>query len=294
MRIQILVTDNIGRYEAGRRRPVESAVAFAGPAVKPVRHRARDHLVVTQAGAVEAVGLLGIDGVGSAFPVDLCPARTHNDVGGILARIDHDPVVAALAHGEGQIGRVDLEHLVGPEATHPQVHGALRHLQLHDPIVEVEYGQAGAAAHADAGTTDLDFRPRCGIGPQAVAIGQRPIDRRPYPVGFTRRRETDCAARVTQPGDPRWWISADPAAEGQQQQTGGKGKGANSVCVHLHGVASMWQNVSKRIATNDAGGTTLAIGLQRGRPASGRPPLRSVAKKRAWQHGPARHRPALH
>ena len=114
-------------------------------------------------------------------------AFTHDDVRGVGVRVHHDPVFAGLSCGEGEVRRVDLEHLVGLQPTHADTQGALGQLQLGDPVVETEHGDAGPGAHANRGTAHLDFRPRPCICPQAVAQGQRPIDRGLDPFVITRR-----------------------------------------------------------------------------------------------------------
>jgi hypothetical protein len=63
------------------------------------------------------------------------------------------------------------------------------------------------------------FGPRSRIGPQAVAGGERPIDRRLYPVVFTSGRETDCAGHVAETRDARRRVGAGPAADGKERNT---------------------------------------------------------------------------
>jgi hypothetical protein len=123
-----------------------------------------------------------VDDIRRAFAVRLTLALAHDDRRCGSVRIHFDPVCARLPEGEGEVRRVDFEHLVLIEAAHADIQRALRQLQLGDLVVEIEDGYAGAGAHANHRAADLDFGARTRIRPEAVAGGQRPVDRGLYPV----------------------------------------------------------------------------------------------------------------
>ena len=60
-----------------------------------------------------------------------------------------DAVLAGLAKHEGEVRRVDLEHLVPRQPAQAHAEGALRQLQLGNAVVEIQDGQAGGGVHAD-------------------------------------------------------------------------------------------------------------------------------------------------
>ena len=109
-------------------------------------------------------------------------AIAHDDRRRVAVGIHFDAEFTGLPKGKREIRRVHLEHLVGPETTHADVQCALRQLQLGDAVVEIENGYAAIGVHANHCPADLDFGPRARIRPKAVAGGQRPIDRRLYPI----------------------------------------------------------------------------------------------------------------
>ena len=224
VRIEVLVADHVRRHIAGGDRVVVAAVAIARPAIEFVEARRVDVLVLAQAGPREAIRLPRIDHVRRAFAVHLALALAHDDRRRIAVGIHLDPVFAGLPQREGEIRRVDLEHLVGLEAAHADVQRALRQLQLGDAVVEIEHGDAGAGVHANHRAADLDFGPRTRIRPEAVAGGQRPIDRGLHPIVLAGGRETDRAGHVAETRDARRRIRAGPAAEGQDGDAGHEGE----------------------------------------------------------------------
>ena len=135
---------------------------------------------------------------------------------------------------EGEIRRVDLEHLVGLETPHADVQRALRQLQLGDPIVEIENGYGRAGVHANHRSADLDFGPRTRVRPEAVAGGQRPIDRGLDPIVLARGREADRAGRVAETRDARRRVRGCPAAAGRDGDAGHEGKSPKTEGLHRH------------------------------------------------------------
>ena len=75
-------------------------------------------------------------------------------------RIDFNPDFARSPQGQGEIWRVDLNHLIGFETTYADVQCALGHLQLGYLVVEIENGYRRTAVHANYCSAGLDFRPR--------------------------------------------------------------------------------------------------------------------------------------
>ena len=184
VRIQVLITYHILRYIAGRARVVVSAVALARPAVELVEARRVDILILAQARTREAIRLPRIKHIRCPLSVRLTLAFAYDDRRGIAVWIHRDPVFAGLPKCEGEIRRIDLEHVIGSETTHADVQGALRQLQLNDSVVKIENRYAGTGVHADHGPTDLDFSPCPHIRPKAVASSQRTVDRCSYPIVF--------------------------------------------------------------------------------------------------------------
>ena len=233
VRIEVLIADHVRRNVAGRVRVVVSAVATAGPAIEFVPARRGDDLVVAQAGPGEAIRLARIDDIRRAVAIRFTLPLAHDDRRRVAIGIDVDPVFAGLSKGEGEIRRVDLEQLVGLETAHTDVQGALRQLQLGDPVVEIENGDGGAAVQADHRPADLDLGPRTRLSPQAVAGRQRPVDRGVVPLVLAGRREADAAAHVAQARDPRGWVGAGPAAE-DHRKAGHEGKNSKVTRSFLH------------------------------------------------------------
>ena len=215
VRIEVLVADDVRRHVACGGRIVVAPVALVRPAVEFVEARRVDGLHVPQSGSREAVLSPRIDRVGCAFAIGLAAAPADHDGRGVAVGIDVDAIGAGAAHGEGEVRRVDFEGLVGPQAPHAHVQGALRQLQLGDPVVEVEDGDGSAGAHAQRGPPDLDLGARVGIRPQAVARGQRPVDVGLHPLVLAGGRELDCAGQVTQAGHARRRVREGRAAQGQ-------------------------------------------------------------------------------
>ncbi len=216
VRIEVLIADHVGRYVAGGDRGVVAAIAIVRPAIEFVESRRFHILVLAQARPHEPIRLSRIDDIRRVFAVHLTLAIAHDDRRRIAIGIHFDPVFAGSPEGEGEIRRIDLEHLVGFETAHANVHYALRQLQLSDSIIEIQNGYRRAGAHANQCAADLDFGPRTGIGPEAVAGGERPIDRGLYPIVFPGGRKTDGAGHVAETRDARRWICAGQAAEGQE------------------------------------------------------------------------------
>ena len=198
------------------------------------RARRIDILVLAQAGPGEAIRLPRIDDICRAFAVHLALAFAHDDRRRVAVGIHFDPVFAGLPQREGEIRRVDLEHLVGIETTHADVQRALRQLQLGDAVVEIEDGHAGAGVHANHRAADLDLGPRTRIRPQAVAGGQRPIDRRLDPIVLAGGRKADRAGHVAEARDARWRVRAGQAADGQQCDAGHEGECSKTTNFYLH------------------------------------------------------------
>jgi hypothetical protein len=160
---------------------------------------------------------------------------THDDRRRVAVAVHLDPEFAGSPEREGEVRRVDLEHLVRLEAAHADVQAALCQLQLGDPVVEIENGHAGPGVQPHHRATDLDFGARAGFDPESVSGGQRPVDRSLYPVGLACRRVTDRAGHVADPGDPRGRIRDGPSAAGQCRDASRKGQRAEKRVVHVHG-----------------------------------------------------------
>jgi len=172
-------------------------------------------LHVAQADPREAIGLPRIDGIRRPFAVDLNQTTAHEDCRGIGIGIHFDPEGAGLPQRQGEIGCSDLDHLTGLETTHPNVQYPLRQLQLGNPVIEIENGNAGAGVHANHRAAKLDLRPCSGLCPETIAGGQRPIEGGLHPVVLAAGRETDRAAHIAQTRNARRRVRACPAAEDQ-------------------------------------------------------------------------------
>ena len=167
--VELLVADDFVRNVARRRRRVGAAIALARPAVEVVVAPRGQHVVVGQAGTVEAVALPRRDRISSAFAVDLGLTALHRHRGRVVGWIHLDAVVAGAANRERQVGRVDLEALSWPEAAHADLQRALRQLDLGDAVVEIEKRHVAVGAEPDRGAADLQLGARTRVGPQAVA-----------------------------------------------------------------------------------------------------------------------------
>jgi hypothetical protein len=212
VRVEILVANHVRRYVAGGDRGVVAAIARARPAIEVVGLRDGSVLVLAHSGSHEAIGLPRVDHERCVFAVDLALAPAHDDGGRIAFGIHFDPVLARLPQREGDVRRVDLEHLVAFEPEHAHVQCALRQLQLGDLIVEVDDRDARARVHADHGAADLDFGPSARIGPEAVAGRHRSVESCLHPVVLAGGREADRARHIAEARDARWRVRAGPAA----------------------------------------------------------------------------------
>jgi len=218
VRIEVLIADDVRRYVTGGDRRVVSAVAIGRPAIEFVDANV-GKLVVAQSGPGKAIWLARINDICGAFAVGLALASAYDDRRRVALGIYFDPVFAGLPEGEREIRRIDFEHLVRIESTNADIQRTLRQLQLGDAVVEIENGYAGAGVHANHGAADLYFGPCTRIGPQAVASGERPIDRRLYPIVLAGRRETHGAGHVAEARDARRRVGAGPAADGKERNT---------------------------------------------------------------------------
>ena len=196
--VEVLVADHVARDIARGRRTVVDAVAIARPAIQFVVAPRCQAIVVGQAGAIETIALLRTDHVRRAVAIQRGPAVQHPDRGRVAVRIHVDAIFTRTGHDEGQVGRVHLDRLARPHAAHAQLERSLRELQLHDAIVEIEQRHAGTPAQPDRRAAELQFGPRSGVDPQAVAARQRPVDPRPQPLILARRREAHRPAEVPQ------------------------------------------------------------------------------------------------
>jgi hypothetical protein len=84
--------------------------------------------------------------------------------------------------------------------------GALRELQLHCAIVQIQKGNARLAGEANAGGADVNFAARIFVGPEVITSGERPIDISLEPILFAGGLKGDGALNVIQARDARWGI----------------------------------------------------------------------------------------
>ena len=215
--IELFVADHLGRYVARGERALAAAVALEGPAIELVVAARPKDVVVAQIGAVEPVAAPRIDAVRAGIAVDLGLAAPDHHRGCVVAGVDLDPIVARAAQDQREIGRGDLNALVRRDPAHAQLQRALGKLDLRDPVVEIEHRHAGARTEADRGAADLHLGAGIGACPEAIAGGQRPIDRRLQPIGLTGGREAHRTARIAEPRRPRRRLGRGQAAQDQQQ-----------------------------------------------------------------------------
>ena len=96
---------------------------------------------------------------------------------------------------------------------------------------------AGPGVHANHRAADLNLGPRARIRPQAVAGGQRSIDRGQDPVVLAGGREADRAGRVAETRDARWRVRGCPAAAGRDGEAGHESKRPKTEGLHRHDVS---------------------------------------------------------
>ena len=239
MGIQVLVTQHVGRDVTRGDRAVHLALAAGRPDFEGVGSCDRQRLVFAQACTVEAQCLPFVDAVRRTVACSVTTAAAHRDVGRVGPWIYRDVVFAWATHREGQVGRIDLDHLVGAKPAHPHQQAALCQLQLGHAVVQIDHRHTGVAIHAQGAAIGLDLDPRPVIGPQTVAVAQRAVDSGLAPVVLASRGETD---RATDEGQACYaGRRVGPCRTAQAQQGGGRNPGGELsdklVQVQVHGAS---------------------------------------------------------
>ena len=109
----------------------------------------------------------------------------HRDSRCVVVEINLYAVLTRFADGKRKIGRVHFNGLVVHHAAYPDFQGALRKLHLGNSVIEVKQRHTGCRAQAHHRAADLQLGPRVGGCPEAVAIGQWPVDGGLQPIRRT-------------------------------------------------------------------------------------------------------------
>src|SRR4029077_6829237 len=115
----------------------------------------RKGLVVAQARADETIGSTRVDNVRRALAIDRGLSVAGEYVGRIAIDVDADPVLPGPPDYIRQVWCIDFDDLIRIEAADAHVQRALRQLQLHDPVVEIEQRDTGHRTEANRRRANL-------------------------------------------------------------------------------------------------------------------------------------------
>ena len=205
--IQLFVASGFGRDIAYRLRAVIVAVARQAPAVETVigsRHAQAGDLAETvvaiQAGASShdqrrLAALAPLRGIEARRAVD------HMQAGGRRVAPGVDPKASRLQQADLALRRLQAEfaRCLGISDTHGRA--AIGQVQRQPIVVQGGDQQFGLASQADHAGTDPDLGPGIRRGGNAVAAGQRPVDRGLRRIGLFAGAELHVAFQVGDPAD---------------------------------------------------------------------------------------------
>ena len=113
--------------------------------------------------------LASFDGLRLAWTSYFQSAVDHTYLGLIAGGIDVNPVFPLILNGQGSVGRVHLNRIVGRQLTNGDAKRTLFQSELENVISEIGYGQIGAFPQAHGVRSDLELGPGALVGVDAIA-----------------------------------------------------------------------------------------------------------------------------
>jgi hypothetical protein len=199
--IEIFEANDVAREIERGARLVVASVAAIGPAVEGVGIAKGFNVGVKRISAAEGGLLSGVEVVGLPAASRLAIAVAQGDDGVCAVGAGIDAIASGLSDGEGEVGRIDFEIVVGIELAYPNVDCSRRKLDLDGVIIEIEERDTGVLAEAYDGGTELQFGARGHVRPELVAGGHGAVRDSSDPISGTCGLERNRAVEVTETSD---------------------------------------------------------------------------------------------
>ena len=187
--IEFPVADHLGRHVTRARRAFLELQALRCPHIQRVAARDGLGLIDGEIGALEAIArsLRNHESVLRPEYFGLTPI--DRNARGVPVRSSVDAIIAGPVDGEREIGGVDLDGVAALKLAHAQMDGALRQVELRNPIIEVDDRDVSSRREPQRCVADLELGARAVGHPQPIAVPQRPVDVRLHPLGVPGRQE---------------------------------------------------------------------------------------------------------
>ena len=214
--IEVFIAGHFPRHITCRDHALVLPVACRSPVVEFVRRRCGKKLLPLRG---QQRQLIVTHGIGRVVREHIGLTATHQHGGGRAGRIGVDTVVARLCEQHRAARRADLEIFSSIKAAQTHVQRALRQTQLCAAFIQPQHVHMGERLQAYRRGADAHLSAPITIGPQPVAGGDGPVQRRSHPFGVGFRRGKRHRARdIIEPAHLRWRIGKRQRGTRQQRR----------------------------------------------------------------------------
>ena len=224
--VEIFIADHVGRHVAGRGGALFARFAGRAKAVEVVGRWDIIGCRIRQVVPGEAVRRTGADRIRPAFADDVGLTFAHRRDRHRPVGAGRDAVPARLCDREGEVRRVNFDHVLRGETPHTHAKRPLGQLQLCRLVIEIGERDTGLAVEPERDAADVQFGTGTRVGPETVTGDQGTVGLGLDPVLGSCRIETDGPVNVTQARHAPGWIGhgrhsggGHNHAQGQAQRT---------------------------------------------------------------------------